>query len=90
MLIFAPPFNHIAHSFFIQKLIIPFFSELLDVIVETMHRGFFLLCSELFAISVQLFVQDVCFLSAPPPTASDNLPPPPSQIQKHLTTLLNG
>lgn len=79
MLIFAPPFNYIAHSFFIQKLIIHFFSELLDVIVETMHR-FFLLCSELFAISVQLFVQGVFFICPPPsqllPITYPPLPPP--------------
>lgn len=41
-----------------------------------MHR-FFLLCSELFAISVQLFVQGVFFICPPHlPTASDNLPHP--------------
>lgn len=42
-----------------------------------MHR-FFLLCSELFAISVQLFVQGVFFICPPPSQLLPITPPPPN------------
>lgn len=77
MLIFAPPFNYIAHSFFIQKLIIHFF---LSYSMSSLKPciGFFS-CALNYLLSVFSYLFRVCFLSAPPPlpTASDNLPPPP-------------